>query len=169
MYLGASVIPQRHSSQILGHHHLHEHLLAENHHNLDEQYILIASLPNVLVLPPTTPHPNPYKQDMLSTSQRLTKLVVALSVSSGYLTQHFQDIALKCLDIRLDFFQRAWRLVFVKIAIEVDLVSNFADFAILMVTYSSVHPCIRHIRLNFTLEVGPDILIKRHILSIAQF
>ena len=60
------------------------------------------------------------------------------------------------------------RLVAVEVAVEVDLVADDADLAVLLVADGSVDPSIRDVRLHLPLEERLHVLAERHVLGIAQ-
>src|SRR5258706_6109569 len=96
----------------------------------------------------------------------MMKLQAVLSGSSRHLAQHLQDFSLYNLDVSLDVLQWSWRLVFVKVAIEVDFISHSAYFTIFMVANCRVNPGIRNMWFDFSLEERPDIFIERHVFSV---
>ena len=67
----------------------------------------------------------------------------------------------RLLQICVNLFQRARRRVLIEMAVEVDLVADFV--------LATVHPSVGHMRPHLALEIGVDVVLKWHILEIAQF
>src|SRR3972149_8923598 len=75
---------------------------------------------------------------------------------SGYLRQHAQDVFLDPPDFGLNFFERAGRRVAVEVAVEVDLVADKADAAVLWIDPAGIGPGVRHGGFDLTVEKVAD-------------
>src|SRR5690606_27100103 len=62
-----------------------------------------------------------------------------------HLCQHSHDVALNGPDLSFDLLEGARRLVAVEVAIEVDLVADDADAAVLRVALPGVDPGVGHV------------------------
>src|SRR5271166_4494233 len=77
---------------------------------------------------------------------------------TGYFREHPHDVPLSVANLGLDLFERTRRLIAVKIAVEVDLVADQPDFAVLRIALFGVDPGIRHVRLHLAREESLDAL-----------
>ena len=91
-----------------------------------------------------------------------------------HLAQKVHDLFAHRVQIGVDFFERARRLVLIEVAVERDFVTDDADLAVLGVALVGGDPGIGHMRLHFLDEVGFVDLIhaaarfERDVLEVAQ-
>ena len=86
---------------------------------------------------------------------------IGRETSRRHFLQQRKDFAFECFDVRLDFFQRARRLVAIEVTIERNLVADLG--------FALVDPGIGNVRQHFALEVIVDVFLQRHVLGVAQF
>ena len=88
---------------------------------------------------------------------------------AGDFAEQFEDVLLDSFNVGLDRFERPRRLIFVKVAVEIDLVTDFADLAVLVITHRFVDPRFENIWAHFTIEIIMDRFAERDVLGVAQF
>jgi hypothetical protein len=76
--------------------------------------------------------------------------------SLRHLAQQSHDLPLHLLQLGVDLSQRTRRHVLVEVAVEVDLVADDADLAVLAVTLALVDPGIGYVGCDLTGEVVGD-------------
>src|SRR5713226_7089630 len=79
----------------------------------------------------------------------------------GDFPEHPNDVRLDTADVCLDLLQRARRLVAVEVAVEVDLVANKSDLALLRIALCRVDPGVGHVRPHLAVEEILDRLGER--------
>src|SRR5262245_47558313 len=88
--------------------------------------------------------------------------------SSCNLSKHLQTFSFQCSDIRFYFPERSRWLIRVEVAIEIDLVADFPNSLVFLVTNRSIDPGIRNVWYHLTLEKGLDIFLEWNIFSITE-
>ena len=83
-----------------------------------------------------------------------------------HVLQHLQDVFLDGLDVGFDLLERPGWNVAVEVAVEVDLVADVTDQAVLAVAPGGVDPGIGHMGLDLALEEGAD--TGRHPLAVSR-
>src|SRR5690554_5048457 len=81
---------------------------------------------------------------------------------------HLLDTVGALFQIRIDFFKWTWWGELVKMTVKWDFKAYDTDFTIFLIALRLINPCIRHMRLHFTLKVVINGLSKRHVLVITQ-
>ena len=88
--------------------------------------------------------------------------------SLRHLPQQVQDLLLDLRQLGVDLVQRARWLVLEEHAVEVDLVADLADAAVLLVQRLAVDPGVGHVRAHLAQHVADDVLLQRDVLGVLQ-
>ncbi len=87
---------------------------------------------------------------------------------AGHLLEQGLNFAGDGRELGVDGVELARRVVGVEMAVEGDLVTDAADFAVLVVALGFVNPRERDVRCDLAGEVGVDVLAERDVLVVAQ-
>src|SRR3990172_9681031 len=91
-----------------------------------------------------------------------------LRAAPCHLRKHTYNVLLNLANASLDLLQWAGRSVAVEVAIEVDLIADDADLAILLVALPGVDPSIGNVRPHLPLEECLDALRQWHALGVTE-